>query len=492
MGSNSTLILDGLLKLSVVTSWSSGAPVLEPGSNCLIEGIGTIDGNASSQTVSAVMAGISADGISRFVARGITIQNTKNWPWNVTSSSNCFAIDCAFLNGGSSVEFAISGDNCWFVNCDVSGINDLGVGHYGGFTNSGTIGCRVTSCSSCGPFSFNDRAQPGVPSNILIVNNIVSLCGSGVSVASNVGSGSGPSHTKVSGNTCFSNLGPGIVCTTDQSTSIVDNTCWGNNTSASSEAGEIQVGLPNGTMTGGVVADNLILNPGGGAQAGYGIQIYLPNQVAITGNVILDIRTTPTMISGLYGPTGQRCFVNGNTIFGATGTPDAIIYGFYSTQGFSYEGNAVGVTGTLSGSPWIDGLPAFVGNSGGKTSGFQTQGLSFCWNLTSGVGECDIIGAGGTTAGSWNGLHFYGVDNTGEKVIGPMSYGAFAKLTGTGLLQVGSGFQQGDSGPTWTTGIGVPSSTQPVGSLYSRTDGADGSRLYVSAGEGAWNAVSGV
>jgi hypothetical protein len=48
------------------------------------------------------------------------------------------------------------------------------------------------------------------------------------------------------------------------------------------------------------------------------------------------------------------------------------------------------------------------------------------------------------------------------------------------------------TGPTFTGGAGAPSSTQPVGSIYSNVSGAVGARLYVSAGAGSWNAVAGV
>jgi hypothetical protein len=50
----------------------------------------------------------------------------------------------------------------------------------------------------------------------------------------------------------------------------------------------------------------------------------------------------------------------------------------------------------------------------------------------------------------------------------------------------------GTAGPTWTAGAGAPGSVQPNGSLYSRSDGTTGSRLYVSAGGGSWHAVAGV
>jgi hypothetical protein len=48
------------------------------------------------------------------------------------------------------------------------------------------------------------------------------------------------------------------------------------------------------------------------------------------------------------------------------------------------------------------------------------------------------------------------------------------------------------TGPTWTQGTTAPSSTQPVGSLYSRVGGAIGATLYVSRGAGTWAAVAGV
>jgi hypothetical protein len=47
-------------------------------------------------------------------------------------------------------------------------------------------------------------------------------------------------------------------------------------------------------------------------------------------------------------------------------------------------------------------------------------------------------------------------------------------------------------GPTWTSGAAAPTSTQPVGSLYSCTGGAVGGHLYVSQGGGTWLPVAGV
>lgn len=50
----------------------------------------------------------------------------------------------------------------------------------------------------------------------------------------------------------------------------------------------------------------------------------------------------------------------------------------------------------------------------------------------------------------------------------------------------------GASGPTVRSGTGAATGTQPKGSLWTRTDGAVGSTLYVSQGAGTWNAVAGV
>lgn len=49
-----------------------------------------------------------------------------------------------------------------------------------------------------------------------------------------------------------------------------------------------------------------------------------------------------------------------------------------------------------------------------------------------------------------------------------------------------------NGGATFTSGTGAPTSNQPVGSLYSRTNGGSGARIYVSAGSSTWNPIPGV
>ena len=65
-------------------------------------------------------------------------------------------------------------------------------------------------------------------------------------------------------------------------------------------------------------------------------------------------------------------------------------------------------------------------------------------------------------------------------------------FTAAQTFSASGGIVVGASGPTISSGAGAPSATQPVGSLYLNTSGSSGSRLYVSAGGGSWNAVSGV
>lgn len=74
-----------------------------------------------------------------------------------------------------------------------------------------------------------------------------------------------------------------------------------------------------------------------------------------------------------------------------------------------------------------------------------------------------------------------------EALLAPRASPAF-----TGTASAAQGFAVGGGGQTWTSGLGVPSSTQPTGSLYSRGGGTVGATLYVSQGGGVWNAVAGV
>jgi len=97
------------------------------------------------------------------------------------------------------------------------------------------------------------------------------------------------------------------------------------------------------------------------------------------------------------------------------------------------------------------------------------------------------IASAGTLATVSRGDHVHPFDGTRLSTGG-------GTLTG-GLIGTTAQFTSyivGASGPTWTAGTGVPATTQPRGSLFSRTDGAVGSTLYVSQGGGTWNPIAAV
>lgn len=82
----------------------------------------------------------------------------------------------------------------------------------------------------------------------------------------------------------------------------------------------------------------------------------------------------------------------------------------------------------------------------------------------------------------------------GDYVFDPTSPGPIGATTpaqGTFTWVVCDKLQLADN-LTWTGGVGAPSATCVIGSVYSRTDGGVGSTLYVSRGGGVWNAVPGV
>jgi hypothetical protein len=120
-----------------------------------------------------------------------------------------------------------------------------------------------------------------------------------------------------------------------------------------------------------------------------------------------------------------------------------------------------------------------------RTIGFNTAG-STRWNL--GVNN---TAESGSNAGADFILNRASDAGTfiDQPIVVSRATGIVTFLDGIVAASVRTGLA---SGPTWTSGVGAPASTQPVGSMFSRTDGAIGTTLYVSRGAGTWNAVAGV
>jgi hypothetical protein len=69
----------------------------------------------------------------------------------------------------------------------------------------------------------------------------------------------------------------------------------------------------------------------------------------------------------------------------------------------------------------------------------------------------------------------------------------FLSQSGTGGIAIQTPILVGTAGPQLLSGTGVPSvSGIPTGSIFIRTDGAAGSRIYVYQGAGVWNPMAGV
>lgn len=134
-----------------------------------------------------------------------------------------------------------------------------------------------------------------------------------------------------------------------------------------------------------------------------------------------------------------------------------------------------------------------TGSIGGVNA--QEGKLRFFGSFPTGADSNSYLAAslrGGYNAVSWQGsyLNVWLTNTTNSAGDDANTVNAAGFLTtGFWALNVRTGSA---TGPTWTTGAGAPSSTQPIGSLYSNTSGASGARLYVSAGGGTWNAVAGV
>lgn len=126
------------------------------------------------------------------------------------------------------------------------------------------------------------------------------------------------------------------------------------------------------------------------------------------------------------------------------------------------------------------GTPASIrGGNGGATSGNGGAITLTGGNATSGNAGSVILQPGTTKGGGTN----------GHVLVNTVTDDGIDMLQVNGSAMASSFVTNGASGPTWTGGASAPASTQPAGSIYSRTGGANGSLAYLSAGGGTWFAI---
>lgn len=117
---------------------------------------------------------------------------------------------------------------------------------------------------------------------------------------------------------------------------------------------------------------------------------------------------------------------------------------------------------------------------------WQQQGAWITWGYqgTSGLnGENDYINSRG--AGTGGHAWFTTLSTTGATPTLLAKLDAVGNFTTAGYHAVGAG------AATINSGTGAPSTARPAGSLFLRTDGGTGTRLYVSNGS-TWTGVAGV
>ena len=162
-----------------------------------------------------------------------------------------------------------------------------------------------------------------------------------------------------------------------------------------------------------------------------------------------------------------------------------------------------GVTWRWTAIPWPMWTDANTDvNSGGNSSSFQTvvtrgvptrdqwriPGTVLGWNYGGSGGHSVSINSRATAPG---GFQWYSIQTPNLPTDTPA---LLATLDAGGNLALVGGLTIGSTGPSWRTGTGTPSGvvTGVKGGMFSRSDGAVGTTLYVCQGGTTWNPVAGV
>ena len=166
------------------------------------------------------------------------------------------------------------------------------------------------------------------------------------------------------------------------------------------------------------------------------------------------------------------------------GLGGAAVLNVGTAAGTVAAGNDSRITGAAQNGGTINAQTLQItGNLGGGYTPTSGAVGASGWNYSSGGAEIDHFNL--FTGSVLTSFNWYQALSAG-------GYNLLASLSSTGALTLGGALRiAGSSGPTWSSGPGAPSTTQPNGSLYSRSDGTLGARLYVSTGS-AWNAVMSV
>ena len=239
------------------------------------------------------------------------------------------------------------------------------------------------------------------------------------------------------------------------------------------ESTDFQV-QPPGAVMGNILFAYAVSRSNGVNTAGHVAQSY--NGLLIEQNAI--------------APNGRGIYVGGYAT--ATGVPTrplpyAVMQASDAWQ-FGIDFNGATFTGDAFRSPGfaVDGVGSLLAYNVQASGGHVIA--TGAYNPSVGCYDTGQAAGAGLLFGGGNMLYVATLNFGGDYVGTRCTIDASGNITASGQMQIG-----GTSGPTWTTGSAAPSSTQPVGSLYSRVSTwAAGATLYVSKGGGAWTAVASV
>lgn len=321
------LVIDGTIRLA---DGANQDMIFISGSNVLIEGTGTLEGNGANQ--SATIGGIvNVAGIANVVVRGLTVNGVHNWGVNLTACKNALLEDMVMSNNGSANEFAEGATNCWARNCTITGTNDFAFAFYGGVQDSGITDSISTGNGGPGIGILSDDGQPALCQNITIANNhsFANVNGAqGIVVITGPDITANHQGVSITGNDIHDNTGTGILVSAVDGCLISGNLCRGDQQEELFLSAYLLDGVKH-TLNGVQVVGNSFLDPGSSSAPGVAIQVLNPasnsgptgpdagtyiTDLSIAHNMLLA--SSGTMSYCLAGGPSDGAFIHGNVLRG--------------------------------------------------------------------------------------------------------------------------------------------------------------------------------
>lgn len=248
---------------------------------------------------------------------------------------------------------------------------------------------------------------------------------------------------------------------------------------------------------------------GGNSLRSVGRHVAIGTQALANLTIATDVVAIGHNVCAALTSGSQSVYVGSQA--GATPTNGAghVVIGYNANLNATNSANSVVIGGTNTGggrgAQGGDGS-VVIGAIAGGTSGLTNSVVLGAFAGQNATGSnVTLLGrsVGGTTLTTGTNVVYIGTNSSIDAATGSESNvirigaGSTGVIIATGcgtpansnVLTAGSLSVSGQT-TTITAGSGAPASTQPNGSLYMRTDGTSGSRLYVSAGGGTWAAAA--